>query len=33
MDNLVREFRYVVRGLDKDRKFAFVAVFALAPGM
>jgi predicted permease len=33
MESLVRDFRYAVRGLGKDRKFAFVAVFALALGI
>jgi len=33
MDSLVRDFRYAVRGLGKDRRFAFVAVFALALGI
>jgi predicted permease len=33
MDGLVRDFRYAVRSLGKDRRFAFVAVFALALGI
>jgi predicted permease len=33
MDSLVRDFRYAVRSLAKDRKFVFVAVFALALGI
>src|ERR1700676_3546033 len=33
LDNSVRDFRYAIRSLRKDRKFAFVAVFALALGI
>jgi putative ABC transport system permease protein len=33
MENVFRDFRYAVRSLAKDRKFAFVAVFALALGI
>ena len=33
MDRLTRDFRYAVRGLAKDRKFAFEVVFALALGI
>jgi putative ABC transport system permease protein len=33
MENVFREFRYAVRSLAKDRKFTFVAVFALALGI
>jgi predicted permease len=33
MESLVRDFRYALRGLAKDRRFAFVAVFALALGI
>jgi predicted permease len=33
LDNVCRDFRYAVRSLRKDRKFAFVAVFALALGI
>jgi putative ABC transport system permease protein len=33
MDSLVRDFRYAIRSLRKDRKVAFVAVFALALGI
>lgn len=33
MDDVFRNFRYAVRSLAKDRKFAFVAVFALALGI
>jgi predicted permease len=33
MDDVFRELRYAVRSLAKDRRFAFVAVFALALGI
>src|SRR5271169_7152707 len=33
LDNSVRDFRYAIRSLRKDRKFAFVAVVALALGI
>jgi predicted permease len=33
MENPFRDFRYALRSLAKDRKFAFVAVFALALGI
>src|SRR5580704_5512276 len=33
LDNVYRDFRYAVRSLAKDRKFTFVAVFALALGI
>ncbi len=33
MENVFRDFRYAVRSLAKDRKFAFVAMFALALGI
>ena len=33
MENVFRDFRYAIRSLSKDRKFAFVAVFALALGI
>jgi putative ABC transport system permease protein len=33
MDNVYRDFRYSVRSLWKDKRFAFVAVFALALGI
>src|SRR5580698_7576599 len=33
MDSLVRDFRYAVTSLGKDKRFAFVAVFALALGI
>ena len=33
LDNLVRDFRYAVRTLRKDLRFAFVAVFALTLGI
>jgi putative ABC transport system permease protein len=33
MDGVIRDFRYAVRSLAKDRRFAFVAVFALALGI
>lgn len=33
MGNLLRDLRYALRSLGKDRKFVFVAVFALALGI
>jgi putative ABC transport system permease protein len=33
VENLFRDFRFAVRGLWKDKRFAFVAVFALALGI
>jgi putative ABC transport system permease protein len=33
LDNVFRDFRYAVRSLWKDKRFAFVAVFALALGI
>ena len=33
MENVFRDFRYAVRSLWKDKRFAFVAVFALALGI
>src|SRR5580704_19332081 len=33
LDSLFRDFLYAIRNLRKDRKFAFVAVFALALGI
>jgi putative ABC transport system permease protein len=33
MENVFRDFRYAVRSLRKDKRFAFVAVFALALGI
>jgi len=33
LDNLARDFKYSVRGLRKDLRFAFVAVFALTLGI
>jgi hypothetical protein len=33
LDNLARDFRYSVRSLRKDARFAFVAVFALTLGI
>jgi putative ABC transport system permease protein len=33
LGNLVRDFLYAIRGIRKDRKFAFVAVFTLALGI
>jgi hypothetical protein len=33
VENLFRDFSYAVRSLRKDRRFAFVAVFALALGI
>jgi putative ABC transport system permease protein len=33
LDNLFRDFRYAIRNLRKDRRFTFVAIFALALGI
>jgi hypothetical protein len=33
LDNLARDFRYSVRSLRKDARFAFIAVFALTLGI
>ena len=33
LDILVRDFRFALRGLAKDRRFAFIAIFALALGI
>jgi len=33
VENVVRDFRYAIRSLTKGRRFAFVAVFALALGI
>src|SRR5712691_11461055 len=33
MENLFRDFRYGLRGLNKDRRFALLAIFALALGI
>jgi predicted permease len=33
LDSLFRDFRYAVRGLRKDKRFVFVAVFTLALGI
>ena len=33
LDNLFRDFRYAIRNLRKDRRFAMVAIFALALGI
>jgi putative ABC transport system permease protein len=33
MDELLRDFRYALRNLSKDRRFAAVAIFALALGI
>jgi hypothetical protein len=33
LDNLFRDFRYAIRNLRKDRRFAFIAIFALAVGI
>ena len=33
MENVFRDFRYAVRSLRKDKRFAVVAVFALALGI
>jgi predicted permease len=33
LDNLLRDFRYAFRSLRKDRRFSFIAIFALALGI
>jgi len=33
LENFVRDFRYALRNLRKDRQFAFIAIFALALGI
>jgi putative ABC transport system permease protein len=33
LDNLLRDFHYAIRNLRKDRRFALVAIFALALGI
>jgi putative ABC transport system permease protein len=33
LDNFFRDFRYAIRNLRKDRRFAFIAIFALALGI
>lgn len=33
LDVLVRDFRFALRGLAKDRRFAFISIFALALGI
>src|SRR6267378_3278984 len=33
LDNLFRDFRFALRSLRKDRRFAFIAIFALALGI
>jgi putative ABC transport system permease protein len=33
IENLARDFRYALRNLRKDRRFAFIAIFALALGI
>jgi putative ABC transport system permease protein len=33
VDNLFRDFRYALRNLQKDRRFAMIAIFALALGI
>jgi hypothetical protein len=33
LENLLRDFRYAFRNLRKDRRFAFIAIFALALGI
>jgi len=33
LDIIVQDFRFAVRGLAKDRRFAFIAILALALGI
>jgi hypothetical protein len=33
LENFARDFRYAIRGLRKDKKFSFVAIFTLALGI
>ena len=33
LDGLTRDFRYAIRNIRKDRRFASVAIFALALGI
>jgi len=33
LDNLFRDFRYAFRGIKRDRRFAFIAILALALGI
>src|SRR6267378_2752359 len=33
LDNLFRDFRFALRSLRKDRRFALIAIFALALGI
>ncbi len=33
IDNIIRDFRFALRSLRKDRRFAFIAIFALALGI
>jgi len=32
LDILIRDFRFAFRGLQKDRKFALIAIFCAGPG-
>jgi hypothetical protein len=32
-DKFLRDFRYTIRNLRKDRRFAFIAIFTLALGI